>query len=314
MTRGNPGNVTAARDDDTRSRRCDNDTRSRRCDDDTRSRRCDNDTRSRRCDNDARGRTAANEETLARLVQDGTAIHHEAHGHGAPILLTHGFGATSRMWDEQIEEFTDRYQLILWDLPGHGESPAPGRGASPDSLVDNMTAILDAEGAASPVLIGLGAGGTLALRFWRANPERVRALVLIGTMPGLRSGMAREIWNGQVEALAASLERDGLDALEGGCEVDPRLHGSPPGLAAAARALLIQHDDGALPWLAEIDVPVLIVVGSEDRPNLTAAHFMARTIPNAREVVITRANHAANVHKPDAVNAAIREFLGRLPR
>ncbi len=40
---------------------------------------------------------------------------------------------------------------------------------------------------------------------------------------------------------------------------------------------------------------------------------MARTIPHAREIVIPRANHAANIHKAAAVNAAIRDFLGRLP-
>jgi len=250
---------------------------------------------------------------LVRLVRNGARIHHEAHGLGAPILLTHGFGATSRMWDEQIEEFTDRHRLILWDLPGHGESPAPRKPPTPDGLVKDILAILDSEDAGRTVLTGLGAGGALSLRFWRAHPGRVRGLVLIGTMPGLRSGVARDIWNGQVGELAAAMERDGLDALEGGAEVDPRLHTCPLGLAAAARALLTQHDDGALPWLAEIDVPVLILVGAEDRPNLSAAHFMARTIPHAREIVIPRANHAANIHKSDAVNAAIRDFLGKLP-
>ena len=250
---------------------------------------------------------------LARLRRNGTGIHFEAHGQGAPILLTHGFGATSRMWDEQIEEFTDRYQLILWDLPGHGESEAPGKTLTLASLVDDMEAILDNADAGRAVLVGLGAGGTLGLRFWRAHPERVRGLILIGTTPGLRSGIAREIWNGQVSALAASLERDGLDALEGGAEVYPRLHACPLGLASAARALLLQRDDGTLPWLAEIDVPVLILVGSEDKPNLSAAHFMARTIPHAREIVIPRANHAANIHKSATVNVAIRDFLGRLP-
>jgi pimeloyl-ACP methyl ester carboxylesterase len=250
---------------------------------------------------------------LARPRRNGTGIHHEAHGQGAPILLTHGFGATSRMWDEQIEEFTDRYRLILWDLPGHGGSPTPRSASTPDGLVKEMLAILDSENADRAVLIGLGAGGALTLRFWRDYPARVRGLVLIGTMPGLRSGIAREIWNGQVDELAATLERDGLDALEGGAEVDPRLHAGPLGLATVARALLTQRDDGALPWLAEIDVPVLILVGSEDKPNLSAAHFMARTVPHAREVVIPRANHAANIHKSAAVNAAIRDFLGRLP-
>ena len=133
-------------------------------------------------------------------------------------------------------------------------------------------------------------------------------------MPGLRSEAAREIWNRQAEDVAAALERGGLDALEGGAEVDPRNHSSAPALAHAARLLLMQHDTGAIDWLPAIAVPTLILVGSEDRPNLTAAAFMARAIPNARHVVIPRANHAANIHKPNAVNAAIRDFLARLPK
>jgi pimeloyl-ACP methyl ester carboxylesterase len=250
---------------------------------------------------------------VASLLRNGTEIHHEAHGAGSAILLTHGFGATSRMWDEQIEEFTDRHRMILWDLPGHGESGVPTDGVTADSLVTGMRAILDAAAAPRAVLAGLGIGGVLGLRFWRAFPERVRGLILIGTMPGLRSGAAREIRNGQVSALAAAIERDGLDALRGGAEIDSELHRCPLGLATAAHSLLMQHDDGALAWLGEIDVPVLILVGSEDRPNLTAAEFMARTIPNARKIVIPRSGHAANIDKPAAVNIAIRAFLGKLP-
>ena len=237
----------------------------------------------------------------------------EAHGQGPAVLLTHGFGATGRMWDEQIEEFTGRYRLIAWDLPGHGESRFPKRTIGPDALADDMAAVLDAAEEDRAVAIGLGVGGALSLRFWRRHPRRVRGLVLIGTMPGLRGPIVRDIANNRAESQAAALERDGLDALEGGAEADPRLHANAEELAAAARLLLIQGDDGALPWLTEIDVPVLILVGGEDRPNLTAADYMARMIPDARKVIIPRANHAANIHKPEAVNAAIRTFLGRLP-
>jgi pimeloyl-ACP methyl ester carboxylesterase len=250
---------------------------------------------------------------LAQLRRNGAGIHYEAHGSGAPILLTHGFGATSRMWDEQIEEFTDRYRLILWDLPGHGQSDPPPEPPTANSLTRDILAVLDATETTRVVLGGLGAGGLMALRFWREYPERVRGLMLLGTMPGLRNGPARQLWNGQVEELAAAVERDGLHALEGGAEVDPQLHTDPIVLAAAARAMLTQTDDGALPWLEKIDVPVLILVGSEDTPNLSAAHYMARIVPNARKVVIPRANHAANIHKAAAVNAAMRDFLERLP-
>jgi pimeloyl-ACP methyl ester carboxylesterase len=250
---------------------------------------------------------------LNQLRRDRTGLHYETHGQGSPLLLTHGFGATSRMWDEQIEEFTDRNRLIVWDLPGHGESEPPRKVPTPTSLVRDMLAILNAADAPRVVLIGLGEGGLMSLRFWHEFPERVRGIVLIGTMPGLRSGVVRRIWNEQVSELAAAVEHDGLEALEGGAEVDPRLHAAPLGLANAARGILPWSDDGALPWLDTIDVPVLILVGAEDRPNLSAAEFMARTIPLARKIVIPRANHAANIHKPAAVNAAIRDFLGKLP-
>jgi pimeloyl-ACP methyl ester carboxylesterase len=212
------------------------------------------------------------------------------------------------MWDEQIEEFTDRYRLIVWDLPRHGESKA----SAAVEPVDAIRTVLDATNADRAVLVGLGIGGVLSLRFWRAYPERVRALILIGTTPGLRSNAARAIWNGQIARMAAALERDGLDTLEGGAEVDPHLHTCPLGLGQAARDLLTQHDSGALPFLPEINVPALILVGSEDKPNLTAADFMARVIPNATKVIIPRANHAATLHKPGAANTAIRAFLGRL--
>lgn len=258
-------------------------------------------------------RLEGEEDALVRVVRQGANWHVESHGQGPAILLTHGFGATSRMWDEQVEEFTDRFRMILWDLPGHGESRFPEGKVSPKTLTGEMEAILDRMRVERAILMGLGLGGLLSLKFWRRHPDRVRALILIGTLPGLRSPALRAMANAQAEAAATALERDGLASMEGGAEVDPHLHMSAQDLAAAARALLIQKNEGALPWLAEIGVPVLILAGGEDRPHLTAADTMARTIPNARKVVVPRANHAANIHKPDAVNAAIRDFLNRLP-
>jgi pimeloyl-ACP methyl ester carboxylesterase len=247
------------------------------------------------------------------LAREQTSHCVETHGQGPAILLTHGFGATRRMWDEQVEEFTGRYRMILWDLPGHGHRVAPPEGATLDDLAAEMLVMLDAADADRAVLCGLGLGGAVSLRFWRAFPDRVRGLVLIGTMPGLRSGITRGIWNARAGDIATAVEQNGLDALEGGAEVDPRLHNSAGELALAARRLLPFVDDGAMSFLPRIDVPTLILVGGDDRPHLTAAEFMANVIPAARKVVIPRANHAANLHKPRAVNAVLRDFLNRLP-
>ena len=64
---------------------------------------------------------------MARLDRDGVAIHYEVHGQGPAILLSHGYSATCRMWDGQIEALRDRFQVIVWDMRGHGESDYPDR-------------------------------------------------------------------------------------------------------------------------------------------------------------------------------------------
>ena len=96
-------------------------------------------------------------------------------------------------------------------------------------------------------------------------------------------------------------------------EVDPRLHTSPRDMAAAARALLTQHDAGALPWLREIDVPVLILVGSEDRPNLSAADLHGQYDPG-RDQGRHSARQSCRQH-PQARPGQRRHsrFLRRLP-
>src|SRR5271165_3117315 len=65
------------------------------------------------------------EMAMARLDRDGVAIHYEVHGRGPAILLSHGYSATCRMWDGQIEALRDRFQVIVWDMRGHGRSDYP---------------------------------------------------------------------------------------------------------------------------------------------------------------------------------------------
>ena len=68
---------------------------------------------------------------MPTIDRDGVPIHYELHGppgdnsHAPPILLSHGYGATSRMWDGQVAAFADRYRLVLWDMRGHGQSGDP---------------------------------------------------------------------------------------------------------------------------------------------------------------------------------------------
>lgn len=227
----------------------------------------------------------------------------------APMLLTHGFGASKAMWAPNLDALGVDRQILTWDLRGHGASVGSAE-LTHDRCVADMLALLDGLGAPRAVLGGMSLGGFLSLLFCARHPERVGALLLIDTGPGFRNDAAREAWNAWVIGLADDLEARGLAALRRSPESAAAQHAAgADGLAAAARAILTQRDGEVFQSLGAIAVPTLIVVGAHDDRFLAAADVMARRIPGAREVVIEGAGHAANMDQPAEFDRAVREFL-----
>ena len=254
---------------------------------------------------------------MPTIDRDGVEIHYEAHGpeNAPPILLSHGYGATSRMWDGQVAAFADRYRLILWDMRGHGQSGDPADPAlySHALTVGDMAAVLDACGIERAIIGGLSLGGVMSLAFHLAHPERVRALMLFDTGPGFRNPEARRQWNERAEARARELEEKGLPNSGGGAETRLARHRSAQGLAGAARGMLTMQDGSLIGALPQIAVPTLVLVGADDRHFLAAADYMAAKIPGVQKTVIPDAGHAANLDQPEAFNRAVAEFLSTLP-
>jgi pimeloyl-ACP methyl ester carboxylesterase len=254
---------------------------------------------------------------MPTLDRSGVSIHYETHGQGPAILLSHGYGATCRMWDGQVAALTDRYRLILWDMRGHGQSGDPDDPAlySHALSVADMAAVLDACGETGPVIIGgLSLGGVFSLAFHLAHPARVRALMLFDTGPGFRNPEARRQWNERAERRAREIEVRGIGDPVGGAETRLGRHRSARGLALAARGMLTQGDNSLIDSLPRIAVPTLVLVGSEDRNFLAAADYMAAKIPDAQKAVIPGAGHSANLDQPDSFNRAVADFLAALPR
>ena len=248
---------------------------------------------------------------MPRLDRDGVGIHYEVHGAGPPVLLSHGYSATCRMWDGQIAAFKDRYKIIVWDMRGHGESDYPTDPAaySEALTVADMAAILDASGEQRAIIGGLSLGGYMTLAFHLRHPDRCRALMLFDTGPGFKKSDAREAWNQRARSRADDLDARGLAALGTSDEVRMSQHRSATGLAGAARGMLAQENDGVILSLETIAVPTLVLVGANDTNFLAATDYMAAKIPGARKAVIPDAGHAANLHQPEAFNRAMREFL-----
>lgn len=249
------------------------------------------------------------------IDRDGVVLRYEVHGRGPPLLLTHSFGATMRMWDRQVAHFAARRRVILWDMRGHGGSGDPVDPAlySESLTVGDMAAILDACGVERAVIAGTGLGGRMSLAFHFDHSDRVEALICSGTIPGFRNHDSRAQWNFRARSQAHTLEVRGFEALGRGREARFAVHRSAVGLAAAARGMLVQHDSLLVDSLPTIRVPALILVGSNDGDHFAASNTMAAMIPGARRVVLQGAGAIANIDHPLAFNRAVDAFLDQLP-
>ena len=249
------------------------------------------------------------------IEREGVQIHYEAAGSGPPVLITHGFGSSTKAWEGQAETLSDAYRIITWDMRGHAgtDSPADPAQYSEAATVDDMAAILNHLGIEKAVIGGLSLGGYMSLAFNLKYPGRVRALMLFDTGPGYNNPKGREAWNETAFRRAERFEQKGLDALGQGAEVRISVHRSAEGLAKAARGMLAQFNDSVIRSLDQIEVATLVLVGANDEPFLGATDYMANKIPGATKVVIPGAGHASNLDQPAAFDAAVREFLGSLP-
>ena len=163
-------------------------------------------------------------------------------------------------------------------------------------------------------------GGYLAFELWRQAPERIAALVLADTRATPDSPEQRVARDDSIRVLGeagspAFLGRPRSEDLlrerrprrcRAGADDRLRAAADRPGRAQET----IRDRADSRPTLATIDVPVLVLVGEEDRLTPPAdAEAMVAALPDARFSRIAGAGHLAPLEQPDAVAAAVREFL-----
>jgi pimeloyl-ACP methyl ester carboxylesterase len=196
-----------------------------------------------------------------------------------------------------------------------------------EMLADDVIALLEHLGISGPIVLGgLSMGGYVAQAFAASHPDRLRGLILmdtkaVGDTPeaaGKREETAVEvIETGDVRkavqplipkmfAAATLADPERIEPMKAVMEAT-----SPQGIAGALRCMAVRPDRRG--DLGNIRVPTLIVVGAEDAISPpTEAQAIADSIPDSRFVVISEAGHMAPWENPEAVNAAILDFLDRL--
>jgi 2-succinyl-6-hydroxy-2,4-cyclohexadiene-1-carboxylate synthase len=242
-------------------------------------------------------------------------------GEGAvPLVLVHGFTQTGESWGPVVAHLGRHLSLVMPDAPGHGGSSlvAADLWRTADLLADTVP------GPAS--WAGYSMGGRMALHVALAHPEKVERLVLISATAGIDGDSQRQARRSSDDALAARIQRDGVEAFLAGWLAQPlfadlspdraglegRLANTAAGLASSLR-LAGTGTQGPL-WdrLAELRaraLPVLLIAGERDTTYCQHLQRLAAAIgPSARQLIVSDAGHACHLEQPEVVAAALREF------
>lgn len=257
------------------------------------------------------------------LVRAGCPLHYWLGGRAERPLLVFMHGATMdhRMFNAQVEALAPHFRVLVWDARGHGKSQPIGDGFSLERCAQDMLAILDELNVPQAILCGQSLGGYIAQHLYRRAPERVQAMIVIGSTPIAKAYSRWEVW-----ALKASLPLFRLWPYNHFTQTIARSTALRPAVQAYAlqAARQIKPADFATIWQAvtlavdekgdaalRLDLPLLLLHGDKDRAG-TIRRDMPQWAKAEKMVtyqVIPDAAHNANQDNPEFTNQVILAFL-----
>lgn len=257
------------------------------------------------------------------LVRDDCHLHYWLGGDDQNPLIVFMHGATMdhRMFNAQVEALLSHYRVLVWDARGHGQSKPLGSGFSLAICAQDMLAVLDDIQVSQAVLCGQSLGGYIAQHMYLVAPERVQAMIIIGSTP-----IAKAYSKLEVGALKASLPLFRFWPYDNFVKTVARNTAQRPEVRDYALQAVqqVERDDFLTIWKAvtlaiddkgqpgfSIDVPLLLVHGDKDKTG-TIKRDMPLWAAKEKQVtfcIIPDAGHNANQDNPEFTNRVMIEFL-----
>ena len=255
---------------------------------------------------------------------NGQWIHYEdTGGNLVPVVLAHGLLMDGEMFNPQIDARDPGRRIITWDARCHGQTETTGDPFTYWDLADDLRGLLDHLGIERAVIGGANQGGSVALRFALKHPERVSALILLGTQAGAEDPekvatfqAMLDVWEAEgltdqlAETIAALILGNGFPGRDVWIAKWRQI---PRSLLRPAFKALVGRDD-IHDRLGEITAPTLVVHGTADAAiNIELAQRLSSELANCRSLItIEGGGHACNLTHPKLVNLAVQQFLFEL--
>lgn len=260
------------------------------------------------------------------VESNGARFHCRVDGDGPWVMLSHGLATDLTMWDELTDALKGRYRVLRYDARGHGDTPATDGDYTLATLAADAAGILKALGVGRAHFCGLSMGGMVGQGLMLDHPGLLKCAVIADsrhtTTPEFTAAWlqrAEAVRKGGIEAVVAStVERWSSEGLAE----------RAPGVVARMERMVRRTSDGGYcgcaaalahlnygPRLGQIDVPTLLICGSEDHgapPENTRQ--MKAMIRGSRFLEIPNAGHIANIERPQMFNDAVVGFFDAVER
>jgi len=257
-------------------------------------------------------------------VKNQTISYNDEGPNAAPvIILIHGFPFDKSMWSDQMEVLTENFRVIAYDVRGFGNSEAGTYDFTVELFVSDLLGLMDALKIEKAMLCGLSMGGYIALNAIENYPKRFNGLILCDTNCVADTPEAVEKRMMSIE----NIDKYGIELFanesiknlfspisfvtnQEKIAVVKEMILKTPVKTLSATLLALTKRKETCNKLAEIKVPVLIIVGEDDKITPpAAARQMHKNIKGSILNIIENAGHLSNIENSYEFNICLEKFL-----
>lgn len=260
---------------------------------------------------------------MSLITINNIKTYFEVYGSGTPILFIHGLGSGTEGWKYQVEFFSKKHKVYLYDVRGHGKSDKPSEGYSVEQFaLDCYSFIKEVIGEPTHI-VGISMGGIIAFQLAVDFPEQILSLTIVNSIPEFRiKGFKLKTkfwmrvlltWLFGMKFIGTALSHQLLIGDEfSELRMEFINEWSRNNKKTYLKSLFAMLGWSVANKLANMNVPVLMIASEFDYSSIQTKEYYTNILPQAQLAVIKNSRHALPVEKPSEFNQKVLDFINNL--